>query len=229
MKAPFKQIIKESFSKTFNYRIKFAGDITNEGIKQLENILGKYGVESVSSAKRTPIQDEPLDFKNKKLKGPTEVTSVDVVLKYPINERLLEVWVAVNMQMLSEYVVIQPVESPRTLEDEVTKNRIENDKDRYADMEEAELTNEEQAHYEIENKDLDFAELGMYGEEFNSKFLAELQKIKDEKGADYFRNYPSKSMMMGDDLKPLADAVGLAHDPSVQGNEYPINQGPVVQ
>ena len=64
MKAPFKQIIKESFSKTFNYRIKFAGNITNEGIKQLENILGKYGVESVSSAKRTPIQDEPLDFKN---------------------------------------------------------------------------------------------------------------------------------------------------------------------
>ena len=229
MKTPFKQIIKESFNKTFNYRIKFAGDISNEGIKQLENILGKYGVQSVSSAKRTPIQEEPLDFKNKRLKGPTEVTSVDVVLQYPINERLLEVWVAVNMQMLSEYVVVQPVESPRTLEDEVTKNRIENDKDRYADMEDAELTNEEQAHYEIENKDLDFAELGMYGEEFTSKFIAVLQKTKDEKGADYFRNYPSKSMMMGDDLIPLADAVGLAHYPTVQCNEYPINQGPVVQ
>ena len=229
MKTPFKQFITESFDKTFNYRIKFAGDISNEGIKQLENILGKYGVQSVSSAKRTPIQEEPLDFKNKKLKGPTEVTSVDVVLQYPINERLLEVWVAVNMQIMSEHVVIQPVDSPRSLEDEVTKNRIENDKDRYADMEDAELTNEEQEHYEIENQNLDFAELGMYGEEFNEKFLKELQSIKDEKGADYFRNYPSKSMMMGDDLKPLADAVGLAHDPSVQGNEYPINQGPVVQ
>ena len=62
---------------------------------------------------------------------------------------------------------------------------------------------------------------------------SELMKIRDEKGAEYFNHeygrYPSKSMMMGDDLKPLADAVGLAHDPSVQGNEYPINQGPVVQ
>ena len=95
MNTTFKQVINESFEKTFNYRIKFAGDVTNEGIKQLENILGKYGVQSVSSAKRTPIQEEPLDFKNKKLKGPTEVTSVDVVLQYPINERLLEVWVAV--------------------------------------------------------------------------------------------------------------------------------------
>ena len=233
MKTPFKQIINESFEKTFNYRIKFAGDISNEGIKQLENILGKYGVESVSSAKRTPIQDEPLDFKYKKLKGPSEVTSVDVVLKYPINEKLLEVWVAVNMQMLSEYVVVQPVDSPRTLEDDVTKNRIENDKDRYADMENAELTKEEQEHYEIENQNLDFDAMGLYGEDYNEKFIAELMKIRDEKGAEYFNHeygrYPSKSMMMGDDLKPLADAVGLAHDPSVQGNEYPINQGPVVQ
>ena len=54
-------------------------------------------------------------------------------------------------------------------------------------------------------------------------------KVKAEKGADYFRNYPSKSMMMGDDLKPLADAVGLAHKPNVQGNSYDINQGPVSQ
>ena len=58
MKRPFKQIIKESFEKSFNYRIKFAGDIDDSGIKQLENILGKYGVESVSSPKRTPIQEE---------------------------------------------------------------------------------------------------------------------------------------------------------------------------
>ena len=83
--------------------------------------------------------------------------------------------------MLSEYVVVQPVESPRQLEDNLEKQRIEDDKDRYADMEEAELTKEEQAHYVDEQQFLDLDELGMYGEEFNSKFLAELQKIKDEK------------------------------------------------
>ena len=63
----------------------------------------------------------------------------------------------------------------------------------------------------------------------SEKFIAALMKVKAEKGADYFRNYPSKSMMMGDDLKPLADAVGLAHKPNVQGNSYDINQGPVSQ
>ena len=96
-------------------------------------------------------------------------------------------------------------------------------------MDEAELTKEELAHYENEQQFLDLDELGLYGEEYNEKFIAELKKVRDEKGADYFRNYPSKSMMMGDDLKPLADAVGLAHKPNVQCNSYDINQGPVVQ
>ena len=85
-------------------------------------------------------------------------------------------------------------------------------------MDDAELTKEEQEHYVNEQEFLDLDELGLYGEEFNEKFIAELMKVKAEKGADYFRNYPSKSMMMGDDLKPLADAVGLAHKPNVQGN-----------
>ena len=46
-----------------------------------------------------------------------------------------------------------------------------------------------------------------FGEEFNKKFLEELQKIKDEKGADYFRNYPSKDELMGDNLRPTYDTI----------------------
>ena len=229
MTKTFKEYITESFSKSFSYRIKLAGDYGPSDSTYIENILGKYGVQSVSSFNRTPIQEEPLDFKHKDIKYPTEVSSCDVVLQYPINERLLEVWMAVHLGVSPENVVVQPTEGPRQLEDNLSKERAENDKDRYADMDEAELTTEEQAHYENEQQFLDLDELGMYGEEFNEKFIAELKKVRDEKGADYFRNYPSKSMMMGDDLKPLADAVGLAHKPNVQGNSYDINQGPVSQ
>ena len=49
------------------------------------------------------------------------------------------------------------------------KDRIPNDKDRYADMDEAELTKEELAHYEDEQQFLDLDELGLYGEEYNEK------------------------------------------------------------
>ena len=59
--------------------------------------------------------------------------------------------------------------------------------------------------------------------------LPNLSKLEMNKGADYFRNYPTKSSLMGDDLKGLADAIGLAHKPNVQGNSYDINQGPVSQ
>lgn len=229
MAKTFKEYITESFSKTFSYRIKLAGDYGSDDATFIENILGKYGVQSVSSFNRTPIQEEPLDFKHKDIKYPTEVSSCDVILQYPINERLLEVWMAVHLGISPENIVIQPTEGPRQLEDNLLKDRIENDKDRYADMDEAELTTEEQAHYENEQQFLDLDELGLYGEEYNEKFIAELKKIRDEKGADYFRNYPSKSMMMGDDLKPMADAVGLSQKANVQGNSYDINQGPVVQ
>ena len=63
MAKTFKEYITESFSKSFSYRIKLAGDFGSADATSLENILGKYGVQSVSSFKRTPIQEEPLDFK----------------------------------------------------------------------------------------------------------------------------------------------------------------------
>ena len=229
MAKTFKEYITESFSKSFSYRIKLAGDYRSEDSTFIENILGKYGVQSVSSFNRTPIQEEPLDFKHKDIKYPTEVSSCDVVLQYPINERLLEVWVAVHLGVSPENVVIQPTEGPRQLEDNITKEVKAHDKDREVSMEDAELLSDEQEHYKREQQFLDLDELGLYGEEFNEKFIAELIKVRDNKGADYFRNYPTKSSLMGDDLKGLADAIGLAHKPNVQGNSYDINQGPVSQ
>jgi hypothetical protein len=84
--------------------------------------------------------------------------------------------------------------------------RHEADEDRQVSMEDAELNKEEQAHYENENADVDF-NVALFGEEHNKKFLEELQKIKDEKGADYFRNYPSKDDLMGDTLRPTYDNI----------------------
>ena len=85
-----------------------------------------------------------------------------------------------------------------------SQERTEYNKDRQVTEEDAVLNNEEQNHYEMQNEELDFA---VFGEEYNQKFLAELQKIKNEKGADYFRNYPSKDELMGDNLRPMADTM----------------------
>ena len=203
-----KDIINESFSKEYGYRIKVARDCSPEDLSKLESILAKYNIVSATPWKRAPIQENPMEFQ--RLKGvnfTSEVCSTDVVLKYPVNERILEVYVAVNLGCDHERVLCYGVKEPRRLESEMAEERVARDQGRVGDVsDEAELTVEEQAHYENENADVDFTET-LFGEEYNTKFLAELDRIKAEKGADYFRNYPTKDEIMGDNLKPMYDTI----------------------
>ena len=85
----------------------------------------------------------------------SEVSSTDIVLKYPVNERILEVWLAVNLGLDHERVLCYGVKDPRRIESEMAEIRHEQDKDRYVSEEDAEFNKEEQAHYENENMDMD--------------------------------------------------------------------------
>lgn len=198
-----KQYIAESFKKEYGYRLKFAADCGSDQMDILEKCLAKYNLVSVTPFKRQPIQENPQEFvRAKGASFTTEVCSTDIVLKYPVNERILEVWLAVNMGLDHERVIAYGVKEPRRLEADMAEERLERDEDRYVTEEDAELNNEEQAHYENENQDLDYA---VFGEEYNKKFLDELARIKAEKGADYFRAYPSKGELMGDNLRSMHD------------------------
>lgn len=202
-----KDIINESFNKEYGYRIKVARDCSPEDLSKLESILAKYNIVSATPWKRAPIQENPMEFQ--RLKGvnfTSEVCSTDVVLKYPVNERILEVYVAVNLGCDHSRVLCYGVKEPRKIESEMAEERLTRDEGRLVDQEDAELAKEDMAHYENENADVDFTET-LFGEDYNKKFLDELQKIKAEKGADYFRNYPTKDGIMGDDVKALYDTI----------------------
>lgn len=198
-----KNYIAESFNKEYGYRLKFAADCGSEQMDMLEKCLAKYNLVSITPFKRTPIQENPQEFyRVKGTQCTSEVCSTDVVLKYPVNERILEVWCSVNLNLPHERILAYNVKDPRRIESEMAEERAKADKDRQVSEEDAVLNKEEQAHYEKQNEDLDFSEAS-FGEEFNKKFLDELQKIKAEKGADYFRNYPDKEQLMGKDLEEL--------------------------
>lgn len=198
-----KNYIAESFNKEYGYRLKFAADCGSEQMDMLEKCLAKYNLVSITPFKRTPIQENPQEFyRVKGTQCTSEVCSTDVVLKYPVNERILEVWCSVNLNLPHERILAYNVKDPRRIESEMAEERAKADKDRQVSEEDAVLNNEEQAHYEKQNEDLDFAK-AHFGEEFNKKFLDELNKIKAEKGADYFRNYPDKEQLMGKDLEEL--------------------------
>lgn len=209
-----KELINESFSKEYGYRIKLARDCSSDDLSKLEGVLAKYNLVSATPWKRMPIEENPMEFQ--RLKGvnvTSEVCSTDVVLKYPVNQRILEVLVAVNMGLDHDHVLCYGVDEPRRAESEASEKRLADDLDRSVETPEAQLeevdSTEEQEHYTAQNEDMDLA---VFGEEYNSKFLAELERIKAEKGADYFKNYPTKDELMGDNLKPMYDSLtGTAH------------------
>ena len=199
-----KDYITESFNKEYGYRVKFAADCGSEQMDMIEKCLDKYNLVSATPFKRTPIEENPKEFY--RAKGTTctsEVCSTDVILKYPVNERILEVWLAVNLGMDHQRVLAYGVKDPRRIESEMAELRSKEDVDRQVSEEDALLNDESMEHYENENADVDF-KANFFGEEYNKKFLEELAKIKAEKGADYFRNYPSKDELMGDDLAELS-------------------------
>jgi hypothetical protein len=201
----FKDFLTESFSKEYAYRIKFASDCGNDEMDMLEKCLEKYNFVSAAPWKRTPIQENPSEFV--RLKGfrcTSEISSTDVVLKYPANPRILEVWLAVNMNLDHDRVLVYNVEDPRRAESERASDRYLNDKDRYAHADDSVLVKEDDQEHDYYREDVD-QDISLYGEGYNDKFLAELKRIRDEKGADYFRAYPSKDEIMGDNLRPLWD------------------------
>ena len=209
-----KELINESFSKEYGYRIKLARNCSPDDLSKLEGVLAKYNLVSATPWKRLPIQENPMEFQ--RLKGvnvTSEVCSTDVVLKYPVNQRILEVLICVEMGVDHDHVLCYGVNDPRRVESEMAEKRLADDLDRSIETPEAQLeevdSTEEQEHYTAQNEDLDIA---VFGEEYNSKFLAELERIKAEKGADYFKNYPTKDELMGDNLRAMHDSItGLAH------------------
>jgi len=201
----FTDYLTESLNKEYSYRVKIAADCTADHLAVIEKALGKYNVISVADFKRKPISENPVEFaRTKGVKFISEVCSTDVVLGYPVNPRILEVWLAVNLGVDHDRVLCYDVKEPRRQFADQAEARLENDKDRQVSEEDAVLNVEEQEHYEIEeDESKDYG----YGEAHNAKFIAELQKIKDEKGADYFRTYPSKGDLMGDTLRATWDSI----------------------
>jgi len=206
-----KDFITESFKKEYSFRVKIAADCKPEHLDIIENCLAKYNVVSVASFKRSPIQENPMEFvRAKGVKMISEVCSTDVVLKYPVHERILEVWLAVHLGLDHDRVLCYNVKDPRKLEADNAAERTEYNKDRTVTEDDSVLGKEDQTHYEMQNEGLDDAVY--FGEEYNKKFLDTLAKIKAEKGADYFKNYPTKDEIMGDNLKPMWDTLhGVAN------------------
>lgn len=79
----FAQYLAES-EKTFDYRIKFVGDLPDGFLKAFREQLKKFDPKSISDDKTTPVLASPQDFP---AYNNERVTMMDVVLRYPANRQ----------------------------------------------------------------------------------------------------------------------------------------------
>ena len=83
--STFTKYLTESI-KTYEYKVKIAGDIDKNFATKMETALGKFEVSKLSAGKKTPIQSLPLDFPALKNES---VTIYDLKTSYPVAVREL--------------------------------------------------------------------------------------------------------------------------------------------
>jgi hypothetical protein len=104
---PFKAYLTES-QRTYDFRVRIAGDLTSEMIDKIKQSLETYKVDSVSAPKRLPIQ-ETLEFPNM---GPVQVNIIDIKLCYPATDAQVRSLIANCGCVAEANVKVHPANSP---------------------------------------------------------------------------------------------------------------------
>ena len=95
--------------KTYEYRVKIAGDIDKDFTSRLETACQKFEVQKLSAGKKTPIQSLPLDFPTLKNES---VTIYDLKTSYPVAVRELKEYIADYMKISPACVVVRTPGEP---------------------------------------------------------------------------------------------------------------------
>jgi hypothetical protein len=152
----FKEYLAES-KKTYSFRVKVAGDVSADQEKAMESLLSKFEISSFKKSGKTPIQAVPLDFPKLTNK---EVNIYEVILDYPATQFELTEYLATELQINKECIVVRRPGEPYEEYQHPVKERSG-----------ALLTDSEYKEAEKINGE-DF-----YGDKYNSGFVKELNDI----------------------------------------------------
>lgn len=193
----FKEYLAES-KKTYPFRLKIAGDVPENFIKDLKDCIGKSNPTIVEKS-TTPIQSVPLDFPDLTY---LPVTTFEVICEYPI-----------TVPELQEHVKWFVPESNFRVRNGSDAEEVDHNT---ADMEPSgKAMLEEPYNDKVKHKDY-------FGDDFNKGFLKDLSKAsKDRKkggqGAE-FKVGKLKADKAGTD-SPISSSR------AVKGNPDPITIG----
>ena len=105
----FTDILAES-KKTYPFKIGVAGELPEGFTDHLETCLQKYSVSKMSSGKKTPIQERPLDFPQ--LQN-MEVTYFEVDLTYPTTSQVLQEYIGKCCSVHQSHIIVRGANEPQ--------------------------------------------------------------------------------------------------------------------
>jgi hypothetical protein len=160
----FKHYLSES-TKEYDYKIKVAGDLSEDFAARLETALKKYEVKSLSKGKKTPIQEVPLDFPN--LKN-TAVTIYELKTSYPASVFEMHSYITNSMRLQPNQLVVRKPNEPTEEYQEQMKTK--------------ETSEFKSVLQDVEYKDAPKVKADeVYGDRANQSLLKELLKARKEK------------------------------------------------
>jgi len=175
-----KEYLTES-KKTYNFRIKVAGEIPESFEEKLHASLSRYGCQGVKKVGNSPIQKQVKDFPD--LEN-MEVTVFENTCEYPVTPQEISVAIKNNMGMEYSHFRVRNVNDPYEAQessamDEPSGKAVLDDPN-YKDSE------------KVKAKDYS-------GDDFNKSFLKDLQKASKErvKETDYKMEKPQKQDKAG--------------------------------
>ena len=148
-------------NKTYEFRVKVAGELSSESLQRLENQLERFGLESISKPKKTPIQKQPAGFSEKVTDS--EVNIMEIVTNYPATPPQIAAIIREICSLPDSHVVVVNKNDHEEIEREVAADTKE---EAYEPL----LTSD----YKEEKLDPTF------GDEYNTNFLKELETRKYE-------------------------------------------------
>ena len=101
--------------RTYEFKIGIAGDQPDGREDMIETGLSKFGISKMSTGKKTPIQERPLDFPQ--LQN-MEVTYYDVEVSYPTTTQVLQEYVGRCCGINQSHIIVRGADDPRIEEQE---------------------------------------------------------------------------------------------------------------
>ena len=205
----FKQYLAES-TKEYNYKIKVAGDLSEDFGSKLEAALRKYEVKTLSKGKKTPIQEMPLDFPHLKNEA---VTIFELTTMYPASVFELRTLVADSMRLHPNQIVVRKPGEPTEEYQEEMKAKAEK-KSEFKSM-----------LQDIEYKDAPKVKADeVYGDRANQSLLKELLKARKEIEFAAKPKVEQEVQKNEGDKKNSGSPIKPAHKGPVKGNPDPAGK-----